>query len=112
MNHIFIYNNCNYKTTFIDALIEKVILNLILLQALFYWQFVNKLNILLFKCFIKVYIYIFMHLADAFIQSDLFCIFRLYIFFFCQYVFPGNWTHNLCAANAMLYHWATVCTLC
>ncbi len=21
-------------------------------------------------------------------------------------VFPGNWTHN-CAANAMLYHWAT-----
>ncbi len=22
-------------------------------------------------------------------------------------VFPGNWTHNLCAANAMLYHWAT-----
>ncbi len=26
---------------------------------------------------------------------------------FCQYVFPGNWTHNLCAANAMLYHWAT-----
>ncbi len=28
------------------------------------------------------------------------------ILFFCQYV-PGNWTHNLCAANAMLYHWAT-----
>ncbi len=27
--------------------------------------------------------------------------------FFCQYVFPGNRTHNLCAANAMLYHWAT-----
>ncbi len=22
-------------------------------------------------------------------------------------VFPGNWTHNLCAADAMLYHWAT-----
>ncbi len=22
-------------------------------------------------------------------------------------VFPGNQTHNLCAANAMLYHWAT-----
>ncbi len=31
--------------------------------------------------------------------------FRLYIF--CQWVFPGNWTHNLCAANTMLYHWAT-----
>ncbi len=42
-----------------------------------------------------------MHLADAFIQSD----FRLYIYY--QYVFPGNWTHNLCAANTMLYHWAT-----
>ncbi len=29
--------------------------------------------------------------------------------FFCQYVcvLPGNWTHNLFAANAMLYHWAT-----
>ncbi len=22
-------------------------------------------------------------------------------------VFPGNWTHDLCTANAMLYHWAT-----
>ncbi len=31
--------------------------------------------------------------------------FRLYILY--QYVFPGNWTHNLCTANAMLYHWAT-----
>ncbi len=31
--------------------------------------------------------------------------FRLYMF--CQYVFPGNRTHNLWAANAMLYHWAT-----
>ncbi len=29
--------------------------------------------------------------------------FRLYILSVC--VFPGNWTHNLCAANAMLYHW-------
>ncbi len=37
-----------------------------------------------------------MDLADAFIQSDL-----------RQYVFPGNRTHNLCAADAMLYHWAT-----
>ncbi len=39
-----------------------------------------------------------MHLADAFIQSD---------FFLSVCVFPGNWTHNLCAANAILYHWAT-----
>ncbi len=42
-----------------------------------------------------------MHLADAFIQSD----FRLYIYY--QYMFPGNRTHNLCAANTTLYHWAT-----
>ncbi len=39
----------------------------------------------------------FMHLADAFIQSD-----SGYTFFFCQYMFPGNRTHNLCAVNAML----------
>ncbi len=32
--------------------------------------------------------------------------FRLYIFW-SVHVFPGNRTHNLCAANAMLYHWAT-----
>ncbi len=31
----------------------------------------------------------------------------VYTFFFGQYVFPGNRTHNLCAANAILYHWAT-----
>ncbi len=28
--------------------------------------------------------------------------FRLYFIYFCQYVFPGNRTHNLCAANTML----------
>ncbi len=33
-------------------------------------------------------------------------IFRLYIFL-SGHVFPGNRTHNLCAANAMLNHWAT-----
>ncbi len=43
----------------------------------------------------------FTYLADAFIWSDLQYIQVIYIF--CQYVFPGNWTHNLCAANAMLY---------
>ncbi len=42
-----------------------------------------------------------MHLADAFIQSDLQSIQDK------KNVFPGNQTHNLCAANAMLYHWAT-----
>ncbi len=45
-----------------------------------------------------------MHLADGFIQS--YTSFRLYIFF-SVHVFPGNRTHNLCAGNAMLYHWAT-----
>ncbi len=29
------------------------------------------------------------------------------IHFLSVCVFPGNWTHNLCTANAMLYHWAT-----
>ncbi len=46
-----------------------------------------------------------LHLADAFIQSDLQCIQAIHFLSVC--VFPGNWTHNLCAANAMLYHWAT-----
>ncbi len=30
-----------------------------------------------------------------------------YAFFLSVCVFPGNWTHNLCAANALLYHWDT-----
>ncbi len=42
----------------------------------------------------------FMHLADAFIQSDLQCIQAIH--FLSVHVFPGNRTHNLCAANAML----------
>ncbi len=35
----------------------------------------------------------FMHLADAFIQSDLQCIQAIHVFSVC--VFPGNRTHNL-----------------
>ncbi len=46
-----------------------------------------------------------MHLSDAFIQSDLQCIQVIHVLLVC--VFPGNRTHNLCAANTMLYHWAT-----
>ncbi len=49
-----------------------------------------------------IYTFTFMHLADAFIQSDLQYI--QVIHFFCQYVFPGNRTHNFYAANTMLYH--------
>ncbi len=30
-----------------------------------------------------------------------------YNIFLSVHVFPGNRIHNLCAANAMLYHWAT-----
>ncbi len=52
---------------------------------------------------VYIFTFIFMHLADAFIQSDL----QVIHFFLSVPVFPGNWTHNLCAANAMLYHWAT-----
>ncbi len=45
-----------------------------------------------------------MHLADTCIQSDL--QYHLgYTFFLSVCVFPGNWNHKLCAANAMLYHW-------
>ncbi len=42
----------------------------------------------------------FTHLADAFIQSDLQCIQAIHLL--SVHVFPGNRTHNLCAANAML----------
>ncbi len=50
----------------------------------------------------------FMHLADAFIQSDLLSIFRLYFLFLYQYVCSlGIEPTTFCAANAMLYHWAT-----
>ncbi len=35
-----------------------------------------------------------MHLADAFIQSD------LHLFIFSVGVFPGNWTHNLLRLKA------------
>ncbi len=52
-----------------------------------------------------LFIFTFMHLADAFIQRDLQCIQAIHLLSVC--VFPGDWTHDLCAANAMLYHWAT-----
>ncbi len=46
-----------------------------------------------------------MHLADAFIQSDLQYI---QVIHFYQYVCSlGIEPMTLCAANAMLYHWAT-----
>ncbi len=53
--------------------------------------------------FQMTFTFTFMHLADAFIQSDLQCI--QVIHFLSVHVFPGNRTHNLCAASAMLYVW-------
>ncbi len=47
-----------------------------------------------------------MHLADTFIQSDLHCI-QVTVFFFyilSALSFPGNQTHDLGVASAMLYH--------
>ncbi len=35
-----------------------------------------------------------------------------YTFVLSVCVFPWNRTHNLCAANAMLYHWATGTCIC
>ncbi len=52
----------------------------------------------------RLFIHSLMHLADTFIQSDLQCIQAIH---FSVCVFPGNLTHNICAVNAMLYHWAT-----
>ncbi len=60
-------------------------------------QYITKASALVFVTF--------MHLADTFIQSDLQCIQVIYVLSVC--VLPGNWTHDLCPANAMLYHWAT-----
>ncbi len=61
------------------------------------------------SCNLSAFTFTLMHLADTFIQSDLQYIQVIHFLSVC--VFPGNWTHNLCAANTMLYHWATG-TLC
>ncbi len=47
-----------------------------------------------------------MHLADAFIQSDLHCIqvTVFFTFFLSALAFPGNRTHDLGVVSAMLYH--------
>ncbi len=46
----------------------------------------------------------FMHLADAFIQSDLHCIQVTVFYILSALAFPGNRTHDLGVASAMLYH--------
>ncbi len=45
-----------------------------------------------------------MHLADAFIQSDLKCIQTTFIVSMCSL---GIEPTTFCTANTMLYHWAT-----
>ncbi len=61
---------------------------------------------LIWKRWVTTFTFTFMHLADAFIQSDLHCIQA--IIFFYQYVCSlGIEPTTFCAANAMLYHWAT-----
>ncbi len=49
----------------------------------------------------------FMHLADAFIQSDLQCIQVIHSFFSMCVPWESNPQPFASAANAMLYHWAT-----
>jgi len=44
-----------------------------------------------------------MHLADAFIQSDLHCISRYTFTFSSVLAFLGNRTHDLGIANALLF---------
>ncbi len=44
-----------------------------------------------------------MHLADAFIQSDLHCIQVTVSTFLSALAFPGNRTHDISVASAMLY---------
>ncbi len=56
------------------------------------------------QCWVHLH-FTFMPLADALIQSDLQCIQAIH---FCQYVcFLRIEPTTFCAANAMLYHWAT-----
>ncbi len=56
-----------------------------------------------------IYTFTFMHLADAFIQSDLHCIevtgfFSFFFYILSALAFPGNRTHDLGIASTMLYH--------
>ncbi len=54
--------------------------------------------------FFFTFTFTFMHLADAFIQGDLHCIQVTVLHFLSALAFPGNRTHDLGVASAMLYH--------
>ncbi len=63
----------------------------------------SNLNNVFLSLFGKdIYIYI-LHLADTFIQSDLHCIQVTVFTFLSTLAFPGNRTHDLGVASAMLY---------
>ncbi len=65
---------------------------------------VNSLTTNLYSS-ISFYIYFtFMHLADAFIQSDLHCIQVTVFYILSALAFPMNRTHDIGVASAMLYH--------
>ncbi len=49
------------------------------------------------------WLHLHLHLSDAFIQSDLHCIQVTVSTFLSALAFPGNQTHDLGVANAMLY---------
>ncbi len=51
-----------------------------------------------------VFTFTLMHLADTFIQSDLHCIQVTVFYIWSALAFPGNRTHDLGVASAMLYH--------
>ncbi len=92
----------------------------VLAESLGYYTFLGKSRwypdssfICFFFCALAAYlkrqvllgilILILMHLADAFIQSDLHCI-QVTVLYLSALAFPGNRTHDLGVASAMLYH--------
>ncbi len=91
-----------------DTSLVFLICKLLGIKASAKWINVNDYYLFDSNCYHFTFTFTFMHLADAFIQSDL----QLHsgYTFSLVCVFPGNRTHNLlrCWCNdAMLYHWAT-----
>ncbi len=66
----------------------------------------SHLAVYIMNSLLEDFTFTFMHLADAFIQSDLQCI-QVIHFFVCYVCSLGIEPTTSCAANAMLYHWAT-----
>ncbi len=62
---------------------------------------------LVFSLSLSLYIYIFRFTFIRCFYPKWLTVHSGYTYFLSVYVFPGNRTHNLCAANAMLNHRAT-----